>query len=290
MTDIQIVTDSAAGFIDRSVLHRYPITLVPNRVDIGGVHYREGVDLSAEEALSRVSGQDRLPRLIPPEVSDYAELYARLIRRGSPVISIQTSGSMAPNLGRAQEAARQFSQENVVVVDSQTTGTAMGILCEIAGRAVQRGLSLDDVVREVRGAVDRVFSVYYTDTIDSLLDYQIMSPSHTILGKILGMKPLLSIERGKLTPIEKVKSGAQAIDRLVEFAVEFTDIESAAIVQAHPAEDDLTRTLRERLHVNFPDLRLPHVVYNPSLAALIGGRAVGLVILEAEMIELYNDL
>ncbi|HEX2620285.1 MAG TPA: DegV family protein, partial [Phototrophicaceae bacterium] len=102
-----------------------------------------------------------------------------------------------------------------------------------------------------------------------------------------GVKPLLSIEEGRLMPIEKVRTRLQAVERIVEFVTEFDGIRKAVILQHRPAISEQTRMLQDRLSVDVPNREFPYSVYSPSLAALIGADASGLVLLEDET-ENYN--
>jgi DegV family protein with EDD domain len=171
----------------------------------------------------------------------------------------------------------------IVVIDSQTLCAAQAMLVRVAAKASQTEATVDQVVRLVRGAVDRVYSIYYIDTLDYLLQNRIMSRPHAILGTMLGIKPFLTLEEGELVPIEKVRTRTQAIERLVEFAVEFADVEEIAILQHKPRLSEQTHQLQDRLSAEFPGRHFPYATYSPSLAALIGTDATGVVILESEV-------
>ncbi len=161
---------------------------------------------------------------------------------------------------------------------------AQGMLVRVAARACETEDSLESVIRIVRGAVERIYAMFYLDSISTLLSRQmIMSPSHTILGAMLGVKPCLALEDGLLRPVEKVRTRAQAIDRLVEFVVEFTDIEEMVILQNRTFPTDQTQMLQDRLLVEFPGQHFPYAQYGPSLTALIGPDVMGIVLMESEM-------
>src|SRR5690606_4875370 len=157
-----------------------------------------------------------------------------------------------------------------------------GMLVRLAARALSEVETVDDAVRVLRGAVERIYSVYYVETTDFLMQNHIMPPAHSILGMMLNLKPVLTVEEGRLVAMEKVRTRMQAVERLVEFAAEFNQLEDAMIVQHKPGITDQTRMLNDRLEVDFPDRRFPGTIYGASLAALIGADATGLVILENE--------
>jgi fatty acid-binding protein DegV len=116
-----------------------------------------------------------------------------------------------------------------------------------------------------------------------------MTSSHTILSALLGIKPFIGVEHGRLALIEKVRTRAQAIDRLVEFVVEFAEIEDVVILQHKTYMSEQTRMVQDRLAVEFPGQYFPYSLYGPSMASLIGADATGLVVLERETDSIEDD-
>lgn len=279
MQNAHIVTDSYAHFAEQ-----FPVTVVPNRITIAGRTYREGIDISAEKALRLIDKEPQPPIVTPPSVAEYVDVYARLARTHKAIISIHTSRELASGWENAREAANQLAGScDIVVIDSQTICAGQAMLVRVAAKALAQYETLDEVVQAIRGAVERIYSVFYVETIDYLLQNHIMSSSHALLGMMLGVKPFLTIEAGQLKPIEKVRTRAQAVERMVEFLVEFEELEDAVILQNKPNMSEQTRMLQDRLSLEFPGRYFPYTMYSPSLAAIIGTDASGLVILETEM-------
>jgi DegV family protein with EDD domain len=288
MQNVHIVTDSFAHFTGG---HNFlPVTIVPNKIAISGRTYREGVDLNAEDALRMLAHQPFAPVITPPSVNDYIEVYSRLIPVSSGIISIHASREMSTSWQNARAAAQQLLGHcPIMVIDSQTLSAGQAMLVRLAARSLEQHDSLDEVVRVVRGAVERLYSVFFVESMDYLMQNKIMESSHSILGTMLGIKPVLTIEHGRLQPMEKVRTRIQAIERLVEFAVEFAEIDDAVIVQHKPFLAEQTRMLQDRLAVEFPGRTFPYTLYGPSLAALIGVDATGLVVLEHELDRIEDD-
>ncbi len=276
--NIHVVTDSCAhGELPPN------ITVVPNTISMEGKTYREGIDLSAEEALRLFAHQAYAPQVRPPTQEQYLEVYDRLTREADAIVSIHASREIFPSWQNARAAAQQLAGRcEIVVIDSRTISAGQAMLIRLAARTIAEGVGTDEVVRILRGAVERIYSVYYVETTDFLMQNRVMSPAHSILGMMLNLKPVLTVEEGRLAPMEKVRTRIQAIERLVEFATEFTDFEDAVIVQHKTNGSEQSRMLVDRLGVDFPDRQFPHTLYGASLAALIGADATGLVILENE--------
>lgn len=291
MANVHIVTDSAARFTNLHFVQQNPVTVLPNRIEIAGKMYREGVDLSPEEAMRLIATQSIPPKVHAPTINEFIDIYTRLLRTQDAIISIHASRKILATVDNAITAVHQLgAQSKIAVIDTQTLCAAQGLLVQLAARCIRQQMPMEDLINTVRGAVERVYSIYYVDSMDYLLKNGIMSPAHAILGTMLGIKPFLTLEEGELSVMEKVRTRAQAIERLVEFIIEFTDLEEAGILQYKTHMSEQTRMLQDRLSVEFPGRHFPYLIYGATLAAFIGTTATGLAILEAEMETVDDDI
>jgi len=290
MPKIHIVTDSGARFSNPRLIKHYPVTIIPNEIEIAGKRYKEDVDLSTEELLSLIATQKTPPKVIPPSENDYAEVFSRLSYHYDGVISIHPSRELSSSWQNGRRAAQQVSGKcEIAVVDSQSLCAGQGMLVRVAARATQEMETVEDVVQAVRGAVDRIYSVYYVEDLEYLRLNLIMKPSHAILSTKLGIKPFVSLEEGKLIVIEKVRTRSQAIERLVEFLVEFIELDDAVILQHRHSISEETRLLQDRLSIEFPGQHFPFVMYSGTMASYLGSSATGIVVLEKEVDDIDYD-
>lgn len=282
-TTISVVTDSFAclsGF-PGSDTHR--VYIAPNRIAMNGTSFREGIDLTLDEGLRQIAGQRLAPALTAPSPEDFLAIYTRLAQQSSGIISLHASREISRSWANARIAAAQFTQIPIAVIDSRSLSAAQTMLARMALRLASSGLPFEEVAVQVRSAVERTYSIYFVDNADYLLQNRIIEPAHAVISTMIGVKPLLACENGQLVAIEKVKSRSQAVERIAEFAIEFTDIADAIIVHGRHGQGDASRMLHDRLLQEFPGRSFPVASYSPSLAALIGLDATGLVVIEHEM-------
>lgn len=257
MQRVAIVTDSFAHFSPPLSVTLEPITVVPNRLTIDGRTYREGVDISHEDVLRLIAQRHTTPVVMPPTIDDYAAVYGRLSMDADAILSIHASREISSSWVRARDAAHEFQGRCPIhVIDSQSISAGEAILARAALRALDAGNSADEVARMLRGAVERLYAIFFTEQPDFLLQNKVMEPSQAILTAMLGVKPILTIENGVLTAMEKVRTRAQAIERMVEFAVEFSGIEDVALLGPRPSAPETARILQDRLGAEF-HARLP---------------------------------
>jgi DegV family protein with EDD domain len=268
--------------IDPGVVDEFNITVMPLSVRVEGREYRDGLDLTAEELLLGMESERLHPEIVGPTAEQFQELYSQLTRTTTQIISLHSSASLSLVLREARRAAREFlGRCDIVVMDSETISLGLGILVQAAARLAQDEVPLAEIVRELRGMIRHVYIVMITDTLDYLEHSGLISPAQAILGTMLDIKPFLAIEEGKIIPMEKVRSGDRAIEKIAEFASEFSRIERMAILQSTPYPTEDTKLLRERLELVAPGHAAPILLYGPVLASHIGPDGMGLVVYES---------
>ena len=290
MPRIHIVTDGGATFSNPRLIRHFPLTVLPNQIEMDGELLVEEPELDREEVFRRFARLKTAPRVIPPSEADYAELFTRLAHYFDVVISIHPSRELSQSWRNGRQAARQVDADcEIAVVDSGSICAGQGMLVRAAARAAHDKLGSDEAIKAVRQAANRVYSMYCVGSQNFLGDNRILSPSHAILARRLGIKPFVSIEDGKIVVVEKVQRRLQAIERLVEFLVEFETLEDVVMLQHQRPISDESRMLHERLALEFPGQHFPFTMYSAAMAAWLGPGAIGVAVMEKEADELEYD-
>jgi DegV family protein with EDD domain len=281
---IRIVVDSAADFVNPNLLDRYRVAVVPQTIHFGQEHYLEGVEMDAESFFKRLSreGDDtELLQITAPTVEQFAQAYTQLSQHYDKIISLHSSKHLTGAFENAQAAAKLVAGRcQVEVLDSQTTSLGLGLLVEVAARTAEQNPSLEDALRVLRGAIGRVYGIFYVDTLDYIQKRGLLGEAQSILGAMLNIKPFLTIEEGRLQTMEKARTRSQAVDKLVEFVAEFEHLDRLVILQNSPFTTEAVRLLQERLAAEYGKRNYPVALYGPTLASYLGPDATGVVILE----------
>lgn len=284
MGSIRIVTDSSAQFLDPAFEHQHAIEVVPVAVRFGTEVLWEGVDLDTEGFFRRILTEGMpAPQLQAPSVEDYIQAYTGLMPQADHIVVLPMAHGLSASYQNARLAAEAMRGGiDIIVIDTLTTSVGLAFLVETAALAAEQTDSLEQVVRIVRGALGRIYAVFYVETLDYLFRANLIGEAQSILGRILGIKPFLTIEDGGLVTMEKVRTRAQAVDKLLEFVLEFADMERLVIVQNTPHITEQTRMIQDRLALEFGSGDFPVVMYGPTLGTHLGPDGVGIVIYEAE--------
>jgi len=278
---VRIVTDSSAQFLDSTVVDRYGITVVPHTILLGPRAFREGIDIESQAFFQLVRQTEFPARLMAPSADDFTAVFKRLNRETDQILAITMSRHMSQAWENALRASKSLlGRCDIVPLDSTTTSVGLALLVEQAARAAEDGATLDDIVHLIRSLLPHVYSVFYVDSLTYLRHNNLLSEAQVLLGTMLDIKPFLTIENGELIAMEKVRSQAQAIEKLIEFVAEFSELQHLVILTNALLPAERTRLLLEHLSMEFPDRTFPQALYQPSLAALIGPDGYGVVVQE----------
>jgi DegV family protein with EDD domain len=278
---VRVVTDSTA-YLSPGLVHELGITVVPFRVQIDGETYFDGIDLDEDTFNRLVYKEGKMPTTSSPTVDDFSRAYDELNQETGEIIVILMSGTLSQACDHARQAADMFlGRCQIEVIDSKTVSVGLGILVEAAARAATRGRPLDEIVRIVRGIVPQIYVVFFSDTLTYLENGGRIGHAQALLGTILGIKPFLTLEDGEIMPIEKVRTREQALEKLLEFVIEFDSIRQLAIVKGTSEPDEETDLIVDRLHAVFPNIGVPVLSYGPVLASHIGPDTMGIIVYES---------
>ncbi len=284
MGSIIILTDSAVQFTLPTFAGRSLVRVIPYDIQYRGTLYEAGKNLKpADLPLSGINGD--LPRLIVPSIDQMCESLSREENGQSfdQVLGIFSSSAICNFFERAAEAQKQVNgRVRLQIVDSQTTSVGLGMLVQAAAEAVSKGASLAETERLIRSMIPHVYAVVCTPGLSYLYLAGFLDRAQAMVGEMLGLYPLFTIEEGHLSPLEKVRNHRQVIDFFQEFLEEFDQLQSISFVQCAvgcSAQDG--RILREHTQDHFTRTTFSEHTINLPVATLLGPSALGLFVVEA---------
>jgi len=215
MPKVKIVTDSIAD-IPRSYAEELGITVVPLNVHFGDKVYLDYVELTSSNFYDLLRKSPEHPRTSQPSPGDFAKVYEDLTRDGSAVVSVHVSAELSGTYQSAVMARDLVRGKTIEIVDSRLASMAIGLPVIAAARAAREGKSLDAVVGLVRDIVSKVQVIFAVDTLEYLARNGRIGKAQALLGSLLSVKPLFTLEGGIVTPLDKVRGEKKVIPRMVE--------------------------------------------------------------------------
>ncbi|MFC6040183.1 DegV family protein [Paenisporosarcina macmurdoensis] len=220
MTKIHIVTDSTADLTTEQ-LAQYSIHVVPLNIQIDGKSYIDGIDVQAESFLEMMRTSKELPKSSQPAVGVFQELYDELGKNGDKIISIHMTGGMSGTVKSAQAAAG-ITNSDVTVIDSRFISYALSFQVIEAAQLVQQGKLVEDIVKHLDNVREKTKLFVVVDTLDNLVKGGRIGKGRALIGSLLSIKPIASLEGGEYTPVHKARSHKQVVQYLFKQFIDDT--------------------------------------------------------------------
>jgi DegV family protein with EDD domain len=247
---VALVTDSTAS-LPPEVAEECRVSVVPVQVVIDDVSYDEGAEEASPMCVAAALREKRSVSTSRPAPAVFADLYRRLADEGArEILSVHLSSEVSGTFESAQVAARH-APVPVTCVDTRQVGFGTGYAVESAAAVLADGGSRADAAETARQRAAAVTSVFYVDTLEYLRRGGRIGGAAAVFGGALAVKPLLGIQNGVITTLEKVRTSGRAICRLEELAVIAAGEQPVDVTVAHLASAEraevLTADLAERL-------------------------------------------
>ncbi|RIE05958.1 DegV family protein [Candidatus Cryosericum terrychapinii] len=210
---IHIVTDSTS-YLPGGYADQHGIDVVPLRVTIDGVLYREFVDIASDQFYVRQkSGAKAVTSQPGPE--DFVGLYKRLLQNPEDeVLSIHISSLMSGTLNSAHAAAAMIESQQVVLYDSRMSGLGLGFMVMEAAHLAETGAAVSDIVAALDAMQARIHIYFLVGTLEYLVAGARIGKAAGVAGSILQIKPILTIKDGMIDVYDRPRTMRVAREHL----------------------------------------------------------------------------
>ncbi|MCJ7568330.1 MAG: DegV family protein [Anaerolineales bacterium] len=273
---IRIVTDSTCDLPDE-IVSQLNITVVPLYINVGDKGYLDGVEISRREFYVNLPHYFSHPTTGTPGIDTFLKIYKKLSQEGaSQIISVHISESLSATVDVALNAAQQFNDVPVTVLDSQQLSLGTGFQVEAAARLAKEGKGLTEILAALEDLASRTFVAAALDTLDYLRRSGRMSAIMASLGSLLQLKPILTMFKGE-PGSERVRTTSKAFQRLAALLEERQPIERFALL--HTNAPEAAENFRMRIAHFIPEGLTYSMDITPVIGAHIGPGAVGFSII-----------
>ena len=277
-----IVTDTSAN-LPGELLRRYDLKVLPFSYNIGG---EDRVDLEAQDFdaagffNAMRAGAKVITSQIPPKT--YFDCFEPLLARGLDVLYVSMSsgisGSYASACMAAKELEGRYSQRRIRCVDTGTASLGEGIQVLRAAELREEGKTLEETVEALVAESPHVCSIFTVDDLKYLRATGRLSGVATVVGTVLGIKPILKgNEVGQIVLAGTVRGRRKVIEELAsryDRLVTAPETQQIGVAHADCREDaDYLISLLRR---NRPPRDILLVDYEPVTGSHIGPSSLAL--------------
>ena len=276
MTTVGVVTDSTAD-LPPGLQERYRLGFVPLVVNWDGQTYRDKIDLTTADFYRRLRTSKTLPRTGAPSVAAFEEVFRQQLREHAAVIGVSLPSKLSGTLEVARRAAEAVDPMRISIVDSGSVSIGQAWLVEAAARLGAEGAEPPEIVQHLEEIKPRVRIFCVLETLEFLQRGGRIGRARALVGTLLNVKPILGIRDGEVHPVERVRTMAGAVRRMVELVVGLGSVKRLCVIQG--AAEVQASQIEEHLRARYPELTIERGEIGPVLGTHAGPGVVGVGVL-----------
>ena len=200
---IKLMADSTCD-LSQEIIDKYNIGIAPLNIIIGDESYRDKIDITSDEFYEMLSKLDTLPTTSMPSPEEYLKIIDKSIEEGyDEILCICMSSGTSGSYQSAVIAQDIFFDRNpaskikIHVVDSLSMSHGSGWLIMKSAKLIEEGYSFERVVDFNETYKKRVKHLLCVDDLDNLIKSGRLSNASAFIGKLLRVKPIMTMKKGK---------------------------------------------------------------------------------------------
>lgn len=269
---VKIVTDSSAD-LPAELAKELDITVVPLYVRFGEQVYRDRVEIFEDEFYRRLQQDPVHPSTTQPTPQDFVDVYKKLAKDADGIVSIHISGRLSGTWNAAVQGREVAGVKcSVEIIDSKILSMGLGLIVISAAKLAQEGKSLEEITADVNQSIDKMYLLGLFDTLKYVVLGGRIGKAKALLGSVLNVKPLLTLQDGETVPAGQTRTRSKGIDRLVDFAKNASEINDLAVV--YSTTYDEANTLVDRMATLVDREKIYLATIGPTLGVHMGPSAL----------------
>lgn len=234
-TMLAVVTDSTCDLAPE-MARQLGLHVVPLRVLLGGrtlLDWQE-VDPDAVYDHQRSGGQVGTE---PAPQAAFERVYRELLATHDAVLSLHISGHLSATAAHARQAAQALGAgDRVQILDSGFASLPLAEAALAAREVIGRGGDLAAAKGAVAGVQSGLLAEFTVPTLEYLRRGGRLSRTQEVIGNMLGVRPVLRFDAGRLKPVRRVRAAQATGDILAQLEAQFGR-EPVAVTIGHAGRD-----------------------------------------------------
>jgi DegV family protein with EDD domain len=281
MGSFVIVTDSTSNLAP-DLAEECDVPVIPLNVHWGSDTYLDGVTISSTTFYQWLQERRDFPKTSQPSAGEFVEFLQKAAQdyETNEILGLFISSEMSGTIASAQQAKLALAESQPTlrfeIMDSRSVSMGLGLQVLHGAKAKARGATIEETMAEVARCRDDLEVLFAVDTLEFLHRGGRIGGAARLLGSALNLKPVLTIEDGRVESLEKVRSRKKSLRRLLELIEERLDGQQATAVSIlHAAAEDEVEEFAAELRSRLKPAKLHIRVLTPVVGTHGGPGTIG---------------
>ncbi len=203
---IKITADSTCD-LSKELAEHYGADIIPLYVNMDNQPLRDQIDIQPNDVFQYYERTGKLCFTSACNIGEYLDTFTTLRKEYDAVIHLSISSEFSSSHQNALLAAQEV--ENVYVFDSRNLSSGHGYLVILACELVAKGLTVEQILDELKIAVDKVDTSFIVDQLEYLHKGGRCSSVAALGANLLKLKPCIEVVDGKMQVGKKYRGHFQ---------------------------------------------------------------------------------
>lgn len=214
---VQLIVDGTCD-ISSEERERLGLECVPLRVFFGDDEYVEGRNMTAQQFYTMLAASPQLPKTAQITPAEFENAFRPFVDAGDEIVVLPISRELSGTYNSAIIASRTFPDASIYVIDTLNVTFAQALLIYEAAAMRDRGLNGAEIAARLSTLIPKARLLAVIDDLKYLKLGGRLSAAGAVAGTLLGIKPIVTIEGGKVVNIHKVRGQRAAYEYIAECA------------------------------------------------------------------------
>ncbi|KAB3535761.1 DegV family protein [Alkaliphilus pronyensis] len=275
---IKVLTDSTS-YIDELTKQQLDIRIIPLRVEFPDQTFKE-TELN-NESFYEMMDKKGIPKSSQPSVGDFYCEMEKVIKEGHELVCFFLSSDMSGTYYTANLAKDMvldnYPDAKIEVIDSRSNCMQLGFVAIEAAKAGKENKPLEEVVKIAKANIKKSRFLFIPDNLKYLEKGGRIGRANAIIGNLLKIIPILTVENGVTSIFKKVRTKKKAVITIVDQVIK--DIKSYGlgniVIHHINCKDEAFEVVKELK--KFIDVNIKIQDIGPVIGLHVGPGAIGVV-------------
>lgn len=219
---MKLMADSTCD-LSSEIVEKYTIDIIPLTVTLDGKDYKDREDITTNEFFKKIEGGNKAASTGAPSPSLYQDYFNQAVKDGhKEILCICMSSGTSASYQSGELGRQQFIDENpgsdveIHIVDSKSMSHGSGWLVLKSAQMMEKGAMFEEIVNFIEAYKMKVKHFLSVDDLNHLIRSGRISNTSAIIGKLLNIKPIMSMKQGKGAVIAKERGRNRVLKHYVD--------------------------------------------------------------------------
>lgn len=214
---VKILTDSTS-YIDKSIKEELDIKTISLNIIFENESFKE-CDIDNESFYKKME-QEGIPTSSQPSIEELYYIMQDTVEKGDSLLCIFLSSDMSGTYSVAHAVKNaileKYENAKIEILDSRSNCMQLGFAAILAARAAKEGENLEEVKKIAEENIRKSRFLFIPDSLEYLKKGGRIGGASALIGNLLKIIPILTVEEGKTTIDTKVRTKKKAIATMLD--------------------------------------------------------------------------